>query len=322
MQMSYGNYTWSVPNSAEIRLSTQSKKDAAGVPYILSCRIDVNGALFCAGQADADSQTNALIAALSLQFQDFQVKLDSGSTSAIRLRNLDSISGVTVTSGPNFPNGKGAEAVTYRSFAFTIEADYPHPSMPLLPPLGSAYLGGYGGGGFAVGGVVRNPFGGLAGGGTALGIPTNPNPAQLPGTNVRTNVGSLSSGNVGSSLPGGLIPGSFNGLVITDFHESVTTSGGGPTYIYLPNLNGPPQRQLVYPVSVGTAAQSGRAVGFQDWPSPPTPLWPAYLKTQPPRITRQEPRRVGLTYQNFAIEWSYDFEAAGPLFGAPHWWPG
>jgi len=139
---------------------------------------------------------------------------------------------------------------------------------------------------------------------------------------VIAEIGHISTGDKTSSLPGGMTPGYFNGLVITEFRETVTTSGGGPVYIYLPNLNGPPQRQLIYPVSVGTASQSGMAVGFQDWPAPPAPLWPNLLKTVPPRITRREPKRVGLSYQDFAIEWNYDYEAPGPLVGAPHWWPG
>jgi hypothetical protein len=313
MQMTYGSYSWQA-NSAEIVTGSKTLYDAGGLPYVLQCSIKVSGALSATSQIDADAKSNALIAALATPFQDFLVTLDNGNPSSIRLLNSTSISGVKVSDGPNFPKGTGAEYVTYRTYNFTIEAEYPHPALSLINPLGQNYLNGYGGGGQSGPG---DPFGVLAASGSPPGSGST---FSLPSSNV-TVLGNLSYGNQ-TSLPGGLIPGQFTSLIITAFQETVSTAGGGPVYAYLPALNGPPQKQLIYPVSVAHGTQTGTATGFQDYPQPPAPLWPDYLKTYPPRIIRRNPKRVGVSYRDFTIEWAYEYEASGPLIGQPSWWPG
>ena len=315
--MTYGSYAW-LANSAEVTTASKSLYDAGGLPYVLQCRVMVRGALSCASQADADNQSNALIAALALPFQDFLITLDNGNPSSIRLLNSTSVSGVKVTDGPNFPKGTGAEYCNYRTYSFTVEAEYPHPALSLLPPLGAGYIDGYGGAsGDSGAGDLGDPFGVLGGGGD---VPGSGATNALPSAGV-TVAGQLSYGNL-TSLPGGLLPGQFPGLIITAFSETVTTWGGGPVNVWLPALNGPPQQQITFPVSVGQGTQSGSATGFQDYPTPPSPLWPDFLKTRPPRVVRRNPKRVGTSYRDFTIEWSYDFQSPGPIVGQPAWWPG
>ncbi len=108
------------------------------------------------------------------------------------------------------------------------------------------------------------------------------------------------------------------------FRERMTFSGGGPIYGFKMALNGPPQRQLIYPFSVFRATQEGEAIGYRAYPTPPVPRWPNNLK-QSPNQSLDAPRRAGkipASYQNYPVSWQYEFESASQLSGFPNLWLG
>lgn len=106
---------------------------------------------------------------------------------------------------------------------------------------------------------------------------------------------------------------------LRSFTETLSFSGGGPKYGHLETLTGPPVKQLLRRQTVYRVEQSGRAVGLYARPSPPLPLWPAaQVESGARRLT--SPRRRRDQHTDFAIDWQFRFESAGPLVGSPHVW--
>ena len=263
MQMAYGSYSW-LANSAEITTGSATKYDASGLPHTLSCWIRVAGVLSCSSEYDADNQSNAMYGAMNTPFQDFVVSLDNTNTSSLRLRNADSFSGVRVTEGPNFPKEHGSGILQLPILFLQGRSRIPSPRPRLVAPTdpglrqwlmaggggpsGAAFSGGWWHGQRPDHVQRRNRSGRQANrwhrfSATRLALwaaaGQHPQCQAVAGPTLAQRLaspvgGSLAYGSQSSSLPGGLTPGQFPGLVITDFHESVTTQGGGPTYIYLP----------------------------------------------------------------------------------------
>ncbi len=174
------------------------------------------------------------------------------------------------------------------------------------------------------------PFAALAGAGTG------PNPLLPPGNSGgiagRTTSGlyrtqlavpaqNLVSGDLTSSLPGGLRPGVIPPGYLTNFHESVSIWGSGPLYGHLESINSPPQKQLLKAYTTCYASQEGTATGYADYPPIPLPLWPDCLVAMP-KITAKEPVRDGFVYRDFVVSWAYQYQSASRLYGTPSWWPG
>lgn len=176
-------------------------------------------------------------------------------------------------------------------------------------------LGSSGGsGGLGLGGASGSVGGGgalgQAGSGGQVGQntapPMPPKPAFYP---CPQGKGQLGKG----------IPGSASSAV-NKFTETVRTWGGGPVFVFLNALNGPPQKQLVYPQTPFEAAQSGSATGMFAYPPVPPPIWPAAL-FESPVITEIAPKRKGLGWEEFTVSWSYKFKSVTPLNdGLPNVW--
>lgn len=103
------------------------------------------------------------------------------------------------------------------------------------------------------------------------------------------------------------------------FHERLSFDGGEPLYAHLPAINGPPQKQLIFPQTAYTVTQEGELVGYRAYPTPPRPQWPGDLKKSP-QITRKSPRRRGNGYEHYPVSYRYDFESVAPLTGVPNTW--
>lgn len=106
---------------------------------------------------------------------------------------------------------------------------------------------------------------------------------------------------------------------LLDFNETLSFEGGGPLYIHRRAINGPPQKQLVYPATEYKVTQTGRAIGYRAYPTPPAPKFPFALK-ESPKIDRGAPERKGNGYQGYEVTWTYVFESAGPLVALPTLW--
>ena len=106
-----------------------------------------------------------------------------------------------------------------------------------------------------------------------------------------------------------------------EWEETLSFSGGGPRWLYLPTLNGLPVRQQVQEYTAYRVTQTGRAVGQFAYPLPNYPIWPQAWHQDQGGIMRKAPTRLGggtgLTDVNYEVTWSYEFESALPLAGLP-----
>jgi hypothetical protein len=112
--------------------------------------------------------------------------------------------------------------------------------------------------------------------------------------------------------------------VLLSWHEWLGFVGGGPLFVYLSTLAGPPVKQVVSAQTPYRAIQEGHAVGYAGWPLPPDPLWPTAEHMERRRIVRHAPRRSGpagiQAYTHFETRWRYEFESDASLIGSPHAW--
>ncbi len=103
--------------------------------------------------------------------------------------------------------------------------------------------------------------------------------------------------------------------LVLEWQETLAFGGGGPVYAHRLALNGPPQKQLIYPQTPYTCTQVGMAVGYQRQLPPNAPRYPAALKVSPDVVyDSPERRRVG-RYTGWRTRWQYVFESVGPLAG-------
>ena len=108
-------------------------------------------------------------------------------------------------------------------------------------------------------------------------------------------------------------------VIYQEFTESITVRGtGGPRFVLLETLAGPPQKQIVSLRTIVRATQTGRAVGFRTYPTYPVPLWPQHEKLDRRRQDKSSPSTFHGARINWPISWSYEFESLGPLGGTPH----
>lgn len=105
------------------------------------------------------------------------------------------------------------------------------------------------------------------------------------------------------------------------YSESVTIEEGQPEKAFIKTLTGFPQEQITAQKTTHTASQSGTAIGRADFPTPPSPIWPAKISGKL-RVTRTGPKRIGPigspNLTEYGISWDYPFESATPLSGSPH----
>lgn len=111
------------------------------------------------------------------------------------------------------------------------------------------------------------------------------------------------------------------GSQLLEFSETVTIIGnGGPRYVWVEKVIGPPTRQIVQAFTTVRATQTGTAVGkFQRPPKPP-PIWPELLDNESQQLADTSPQRKGSIYEDFRVSWSYSFTNGSPLQGLPHNW--
>lgn len=110
---------------------------------------------------------------------------------------------------------------------------------------------------------------------------------------------------------------------IVEWRETLAFTGnGGPRFVVHECRNGPPIMEQVSQQTPVRVAQSGRAVGYSQYPFPPTPIWPGYEQRDQRQISLGSPELSGngqnKHFQNYEIMWSYSFLAPVPLSGFPN----
>lgn len=124
MQLFVGTYGFPVNAAGVTGGVRQVIRSDSGRPLRYVQGLDVTGTIFGSGQADLTDRENALRAALQKPYVDVVLKRDDGQPSALALLNSKTLSGVVVTSGPEFFEDQGSEYVTTRRFRFSVEATY------------------------------------------------------------------------------------------------------------------------------------------------------------------------------------------------------
>lgn len=125
MQMKWGNlFTWAA-DSLTIATSIDDRLDESGRPYAAVKTADIKGTLLVNGPLDASQQMAAMIAALQVPYQDLVYSDSSSNVMSASVLNVTSMTGVRCVKGPTFPVNINSEGVTLRSFAFTVQAEYP-----------------------------------------------------------------------------------------------------------------------------------------------------------------------------------------------------
>lgn len=113
----------------------------------------------------------------------------------------------------------------------------------------------------------------------------------------------------------------FPGTGLIAFTESIHYSGGGPLNLHMETLNTPPQKQLVKQFTTFRAVQRGMAIGEFSYPFAPPPIWPGDLEKALPELDVTAPKRFGVNFAEYGLQWAYYFAAAYPLVGDPDVWP-
>lgn len=116
-------------------------------------------------------------------------------------------------------------------------------------------------------------------------------------------------------------------VMLSAFEETLSFEGGGPIYDWYRPIKGYPSKGVVAQADTYRAIQSGRAVGYLDYPrlgtisGAPAPIFGIANLNRNPRVSRGNAEKRGSTYINFPVTWEYSFESASPLFGSPNAWP-
>jgi len=108
---------------------------------------------------------------------------------------------------------------------------------------------------------------------------------------------------------------------LTQFDEVIAMFGGGPRWILIQTLNGPPQRQQTADMTPFYAQQSGSATGVLTWPEPGSPLFPEHEHRDRRRIVLAGPVASPEAGRSWGVSWSYEFESITELFGQPRFKP-
>ncbi|MEQ8788881.1 MAG: hypothetical protein RIC55_21395 [Pirellulaceae bacterium] len=108
-------------------------------------------------------------------------------------------------------------------------------------------------------------------------------------------------------------------VTFQQWSESLRIIGtGGPRFVHVQTLRGAPQKQLVHQRTIVRATQTGTAVGLRGYPSPPPPIFPAAELVDRREVSRDSPRNLHGAFIDWPVHWTFHFETAGPLVGAPN----
>jgi hypothetical protein len=131
MYLKYGNYQHAA-NEAAVTITRQAIFSDAGLQRGVRERWEIEGRLQAGDPASVTAALDALAAAYSIQAQDVGFYLDSGEPTSHRIISAQTNGGVRVVVPPSFPQGKGAEYSTFRSYTIALEAEWLDPQATLI----------------------------------------------------------------------------------------------------------------------------------------------------------------------------------------------
>lgn len=105
---------------------------------------------------------------------------------------------------------------------------------------------------------------------------------------------------------------------IVAWQETLTLIGtGGPRRVVVEVLTGKPRRQTVNRSTACYAQQSGSAIGYRSYLSPPAPMFPDSEIEDRRQIEWGSAQRQRDEFLNWPVSWNYSFASPSPLIGRP-----
>lgn len=129
--LKYGSYSHA-GGEASITIERQALLSEQGVPYGYTERWGILGMLTGTNAANVTTKINSLVLAYSQNNKDIGLYLATGTATSHILRNRDTISGTRVVQLPSFPEGKGAEYTSFRTYAIAVEGQVESKASILL----------------------------------------------------------------------------------------------------------------------------------------------------------------------------------------------
>lgn len=125
MFIKYGTYTHAADECAVVVTRTPRFNDGGQVVSTIE-RWDITGFIQAASQAALTTALTSLASAYATQGQDVTLLLNDGVTPTHhQILNSSTLGGVRVVQAPSFPDGRGAQYSTFRSYSITLEAEIP-----------------------------------------------------------------------------------------------------------------------------------------------------------------------------------------------------
>lgn len=131
MYLKYGTYRHA-PGEVSVAISKQGIFSDAGISRGVRERWEIQGRLQAADQSSLSTAIAALVAAYSQQAQDAGFYFDNDQPTSHVIVSAASNGGVRVIGPPSFPQGKGAEYSTFRTYTIALEAEWLDPTATLL----------------------------------------------------------------------------------------------------------------------------------------------------------------------------------------------
>lgn len=129
MQIRWGNAFLEV-DGAIMATAKRTVENAANVPYEMQVIASIEG-WWTGTTPQLVAKCAAFENALAVPFKDLVLAGDDGSIIQ-RLANAGSTTGTRCLEGPDYPRNTGAELVNYRYYRFSITANYPLGTGPIL----------------------------------------------------------------------------------------------------------------------------------------------------------------------------------------------
>ena len=120
----YGSYQHALSEAA-VSIRQESAYNAGGQQQSVREVWNITGLLQANTSALLTAAVNNLKAAYKIQGQNLGLFYDDGTASSHGVISASTLGGVRVTRGPDFPEWKGAEGATMRTYEIELAADYP-----------------------------------------------------------------------------------------------------------------------------------------------------------------------------------------------------
>jgi len=104
----------------------------SGIRRAVLVRWDIQGRLQAADASSLTGAINALEAAYQVPGQDIGLYFDDGTPTSHRIASAQTSGGVRIVVAPSFPQGRGAEYSTFRSYVLSIEAELPDTETSII----------------------------------------------------------------------------------------------------------------------------------------------------------------------------------------------